>query len=106
MSCRCKSLKGELIGFNRRTGMPVQAAAGLGSYQELTPDFYQTYQHENWQHPGSDGWSTAPVPGWGENPNLQMFSRIAVGQDVASSMDMIKTLGAVALGAAVMYLFG
>lgn len=81
-------LRGELIGFNARTGQPVQAAAGLmahaaglrgpdglGSYSDITPDFYQTFQHENWQHPGSEGWSSANVPGWGNNPNLQMFAR-------------------------------
>lgn len=77
-------LRGELIGFNARTGQPVQASAGLrgpdglGSYSDLTPDFYQTFQHENWQHPGSEGWSTANVPGWGNNPNLQMFARRGV----------------------------
>ncbi len=83
-----QSLGGELIGFNKRTGQPVQAAAGmhglgspdgLGSYLDLSPDFYQTYQHENWQHPGSSGWSKANMPGWGNNPNLQMFDRRGMG---------------------------
>lgn len=98
------SLGGELIGFNKKTGRPVFAAAGvgrwaapgrvvsaprrtlrglsgpdgIGSYSDLSTDFYQTYQHENWQHPGSEGWSSANMPGWGENPMLQMFPRLAV----------------------------
>lgn len=76
------SLGAELIGFNARTGQPVQAAAGgMGSYQDLSTDFYKTFQHDNWQHPGSTGWSSANVPGWGNNPNLQMFPRRAVGAD-------------------------
>lgn len=74
-------LGGELIGFNARTGQPVQAAAGsLGSYSDLSTDFYKTFQHENWQHPGSSGWSSANVPGWGNNPMLQMGPRRAVGE--------------------------
>lgn len=69
----------ELIGFNARTGRPVQAAAGsLGSYADLSTDFYKTFQPDNWQHAGSQGWSSAPVPGWGNNPNLQMFARRAM----------------------------
>jgi len=70
---------GKLVGFNRRTGRPVRAAAGtLGAYSELSPDFYKTFQPDNWQHAGSSGWTQAPVPGWGMNPNLQMFSRRGV----------------------------
>jgi len=97
-----KTLGSELIGFNRRTGQPVQAAAGLGmfpsavgspdglgSYLDLTPDFYKTFQHDNWQHPGSSEWSSANVPGWGENPNLQMFARRGVGEDTAGNSKML-----------------
>lgn len=29
-------------------------------------------------HPGAEGWSVAPVPGWGENPALVGPSRLAV----------------------------
>lgn len=98
------SLGAELIGFNARTGQPVQASAGvgggedgLGSYLDLSTDYYKTFQHDNWQHPGSDGWSSANVPGWGENPNLQMFPRRGVG-DVAvassrSSLIFLALLG-------------
>lgn len=111
-------LGAELIGFNARTGRPVQAAAGLravsgpdgigalgalgslGSYSDLSPDFYKTFQHDNWQHPGSEGWSSANMPGWGENPNLQMFPRRAVhGPGYADSMNsFLLTLGALAGG--------
>ena len=82
-----------LVGFNKKTGRPVKAAAGLGlfptavgspdglgSYLDLSTDFYKTFQHDNWQHPGSSEWSVANVPGWGENPNLQMFSRRGFGE--------------------------
>jgi len=80
MSC-CGSLGAELIGFNARTGQPVQAAAGLGSYSDLKPNFYQTYSPDSSQHAGSRGWSAAPVPGWGNNPLLAGPPRIAVGQE-------------------------
>lgn len=102
-----KSLGGELIGFNKKTGRPVFAAAGvgvtsrcppkgvsgpdgIGSYSDLSTDFYQTYQHENWQHPGSEGWSSANVPGWGNNPMLQMFPRLAVNGLGAVAMDQTE----------------
>jgi len=69
----------ELIGFNRRTGQPVQAAAGaIGSYAELNPEFYKTFRPDSWQHAGSSGWQGANVPGWGMNPMLQMGPRRAV----------------------------
>ena len=105
-----QSLGAELIGFNPKTGQPVQAAAGLGcgcsgvgspdglgswagwkghvkgapgrsvgSYLDLSTDYYKTFQHDNWQHPGSEGWSSANMPGWGNNPNLQMGPRRGVG---------------------------
>lgn len=73
---------GKIVGFNRRTGAPVRAMAGpdgIGSYSDMSPDYYKTYQHDNWQHPGSSGWSSANMPGWGNNPNLQMFARRGVG---------------------------
>lgn len=91
-----QSLGAELIGFNARTGQPVQAAAGgVGSYLDLTPEFYQTFQHESWQHPGSSGWTKAPVPGWGNNPNLQMFARRGVGSvDFGSPDTLLPVAGA------------
>jgi hypothetical protein len=48
------------------------------SYTNLTPEFYKTYQHESWQHPGSSEWSAANMPGWGNNPLLQGPPRVAM----------------------------
>lgn len=48
----------------------------LGSYSELSTDFYKTFQPDNWQHNGSSEWSAANMPGWGNNPMLQMFPRV------------------------------
>ena len=81
-------LSGELIGFNAKTGQPLYAAAGFGSYQDLSTDFYKTFQHENWQHPGSSEWSVANMPGWGNNPMLQMFPRRAVGETSARAFSL------------------
>lgn len=79
--CGCGSLGSEIIGFDSRTGRTVQAAAGTGSYSDLNRNFYQTYSPHFDQHPGSEGWSAAPVPGWGNNPHMAGPSRIAVGQE-------------------------
>ncbi len=107
-------LGAELIGFNARTGQPVQAAAGvgqnrcpravsgpdgIGSYSDLSTDFYKTFQHDNWQHPGSEGWSSANMPGWGENPNLQMFARRGVGAEAAESGKGTALISMIAVGA-------
>lgn len=78
---------------------------GLGSYLDLSTDYYQTYQHENWQHPGSDGWSGANVPGWGNNPNLQMFARRGVGEDSSGMSETTKSfaiLGVLLIGVVVL----
>lgn len=40
------------------------------SYVNIEPGYYQMLQPDSVYHPGGSGWSTAPVPGWGENPNL------------------------------------
>ncbi len=40
------------------------------SYVNIEPGYYQMLQPDSVYHPGGPGWSTAPVPGWGENPNL------------------------------------
>lgn len=85
--CGYGSLGSEIIGFDSRTGQAVQAAAGMGSYAELNRDFYQTYSPHNWQHPGSKGWSAAPVPGWGNNPLMAGPPRIAVGQEGKEDVD-------------------
>lgn len=40
------------------------------SYAQIAPEVYQVYQPETPWHPGAKGWWSAPVPGWGQNPNL------------------------------------
>ena len=40
------------------------------SYQTVTPEFYQMFTPGTPWHAGAEGWSVAPVPGWGDNPNL------------------------------------
>lgn len=49
------------------------------SYVNIEPGYYQMLQPNSVYHPGGSGWSTAPVPGWGENPNLVGPPRLAVG---------------------------
>lgn len=48
------------------------------AYEVLNPAFYQYKQPGTPWHPGAPGWSKAPVPGWGMNPNLIGTPRIAV----------------------------
>lgn len=47
------------------------------SYVALNPSFYQMLNPESAWHPGAEGWSVAPVPGWGENPALVGPARLA-----------------------------
>lgn len=39
------------------------------SYVNIPPAYYQTGVPETPLEHGAPGWETAPVPGWGENPN-------------------------------------
>lgn len=48
------------------------------SYVSTSPGYYQMLQPNSVWHPGGPGWSKAPVPGWGENPNLVGPPRLAV----------------------------
>ena len=48
------------------------------SYVKLNPSFYQMLQPESAWHPGAEGWSVAPYPGWGENPALVGPRRLGV----------------------------
>lgn len=48
------------------------------SYVALKPSYYQMLNPEGAWHAGAPGWSQAPYPGWGENPNLVGPKRLAV----------------------------
>jgi len=49
------------------------------------------FQPEGAWHAGAPGWSEAPYPGWGENPNLVGPKRLGVeglGMDDATTMKL------------------
>ncbi len=48
------------------------------SYVALNPSYYQMLQPNSAWHPGAEGWSVAPYPGWGENPALVGPKRLGV----------------------------
>lgn len=48
------------------------------SYVKLNPSYYQMLQPESAWHPGAEGWSVAPYPGWGQNPALVGPKRLGV----------------------------
>ena len=48
------------------------------SYVALNPSYYQMLQPTSAWHPGAEGWSVAPYPGWGENPALVGPKRLGV----------------------------
>lgn len=48
------------------------------SYYGLQPAYYQEFQPGTPWHQGAPGWSVAPIPGWGQNPNLRGPNRLAV----------------------------
>lgn len=81
------------------------------SYVKLNPSFYQMLQPESAWHPGAEGWSTAPYPGWGENPALVGPARLGVeglGLDVAidCTSDRVKAvLGGAVLGGAIVGIY-
>ena len=71
------------------------------TYFSVPDAYYQEFQPGTPWHQGARGWSTAPVPGWGANPNLVGPPRLAVhgctacGQE--SSTSKLAILGVVAL---------
>ena len=87
------------------------------SYAAVKPEYYQMLQPDSPWHAGAPGWSSAPWPGWGENPNLVGPPRLAtnglgggcgcgggaVGEEV--SVAPAVSVGLVALGLAI-YLGG
>jgi hypothetical protein len=48
------------------------------SYSEIKPEYYRMHQPDSPWHAGSKGWSSAPWPGWGRNPNLVGQPRVGV----------------------------
>jgi len=48
------------------------------SYAAVRPAFYEMLTPDSPWHAGAPGWSSAPFPGWGENPNLVGPPRVAV----------------------------
>jgi len=48
------------------------------SYVALNTSYYQMLNPESAWHAGAEGWSMAPVPGWGENPALVGPKRLGV----------------------------
>lgn len=63
--------------FRARYQRGLKAQSGVGSYVGMNQAQYQTFQHESPFHPGAPGWTQAPVPGWGMNPNLALPVRKA-----------------------------
>ena len=51
------------------------------------------FQPEGAWHAGAEGWSVAPYPGWGENPNLVGPKRLAVEGLGVLSDDATMKLG-------------
>lgn len=49
----------------------------LGSYDMVTPEYYETFQQGTPYHAGAPGWTKAPWPTWGDNPNLAGRQRLA-----------------------------
>lgn len=48
------------------------------SYVALNPSYYQILNPEGAWHPGAEGWSVAPYPGWGENTALVGPKQLAI----------------------------
>ena len=49
------------------------------SYVKTPPLYYQQFQIDTPLEEGAMGWTRAPWPGWGQNPNLTGPKRIAIG---------------------------
>lgn len=48
------------------------------SYAQISPQVYEVYQPDGTWEIGAPGWTNAPFPGWGQNPNLLDRHRMAV----------------------------
>ncbi len=81
------------------------------SYVALNPSYYQMLNPEGAWHPGAEGWSVAPYPGWGENTALVGPKQLAIhglGLDVSindgkvdcASDRRVSALGGMVVGGA------
>lgn len=79
------------------------------SYEAVQPTFYQfKVPGTPWQT-GAPGWSVAPVPGWGQNPNQVGPPRIAVngpGDDPLKPVVQLATLGVLVLAGVMLWKYG
>ena len=48
------------------------------SYSDIKPEYYRMFQPDSPWHAGSEGWASAPWPGWGRNPNLVGQPRVGL----------------------------
>lgn len=48
------------------------------SYNDIQPEYYEMFRPGMPWHAGGTGWTRAPFPGWGQNPNLVGPARLAV----------------------------
>ncbi len=48
------------------------------SYAQVKPEYYRMFQPDSPWHAGSEGWTQAPWPSWGVNPNRVGPPRLAV----------------------------
>jgi hypothetical protein len=48
------------------------------SYENINQSYYETFQQGTPFHAGAPGWTKAPWPTWGENPNMAGRSTLAV----------------------------
>lgn len=69
---------------------PGRCSLGLVSYVKLNPSYYQMLQPESAWHPGAEGWSVAPYPGWGQNPALIGPKRLGV-EGLGAFGDFVRT---------------
>jgi hypothetical protein len=63
------------------------------SYLQIPQNFYQMLQPNAPWHAGAEGWTKAPWPNWGNNPNLVGQPRLGVGQEASKPSLLPLLLG-------------
>lgn len=61
------------------------------SYDRITPAYYKTYQQDTPYHAGARGWTQAPWPTWGNNP--QLAGRRLLATDGLGAITAVSGLG-------------